>query len=146
MRTLLLSVVLLCCAPGVAGRQSPAPTTDIKVDQVGYLPEAPKVAMVVSGAAADRFVVRRLADGKIVFRGKLAAPAPEADSGDDVRTADFSPLKEKGRFYIDVPGVGVSWPFTVAPDAYSRAFYLAMRSFYGQRCGTSVDLGPEFPL
>jgi endoglucanase len=146
MRTLLLSVVLLCCAPGVAGRQSPAPTTDIKVDQVGYLPEAPKVAMVVSRTTAHTFIVRRSGDGKIVFRGKLAAPAPEADSGDDVRTADFSPLKEKGRFYIDVPGVGVSWPFTVAPDAYSRAFYLAMRSFYGQRCGTSVDLGPEFPL
>ena len=28
----------------------------------------------------------------------------------------------------------------------SRApFYLAMRSYYGQRCGTAVDLGPEFP-
>jgi endoglucanase len=145
MRTVLLSVILLCCVPGVAGRQSPAPTTDIKVDQVGYLPQAPKVAMVVSGAAADGFVVRRVGDGTIVFRGKLSAPALDANSGDAVRTADFSPLNEKGKFHIDVPGVGVSWPFTIAPDAYSRAFYLAMRSFYGQRCGTSVDLGPEFP-
>ena len=145
MRALSFSVILLCCVPGVAGRQSPAPTTDIKVDQVGYLPEAPKIAMVVSGAAADTFVVRRVRDGKIVFRGKLTAPAAEASSGDEVRTADFSSLQETGRLYIDVPGVGVSWPFTVGPDAYSRAFYLAMRSFYGQRCGTSVDLGPEFP-
>jgi endoglucanase len=145
MRILLLSVVLLLCVSSLGGWQPPAPTTDIKVDQVGYLPEAPKVAMVVSGAAADSFVVRRFGDGKIVFRGKLSAPAADASSGDAVRTADFSPLKEKGRFYIDVPGVGVSWPFLVAPDAYSRAFYLAMRSFYGQRCGTAVDLGPEFP-
>jgi len=28
----------------------------------------------------------------------------------------------------------------VAKDAYSRAWYLAMRSFYGQRCGIAVDL------
>ena len=26
-----------------------------------------------------------------------------------------------------------------------HTYYLAMRGFYGQRCGTAVDMGPEFP-
>jgi endoglucanase len=145
MRDLLVSLVLSLCVAGLVGQPSPTPTTDIKVDQVGYLPAAPKVAMVVSKTAADTFLVRRFGEGKIVFRGRLSTPAADANSGDNVQAADFGPLREKGRFYIDVPGVGVSWPFLVAPDAYSRVFYLAVRSFYGQRCGTPVDLGPEFP-
>ena len=50
-----------------------------------------------------------------------------------------------GKYYLEVPGVGRSWEFSIGPDAFARPFYLAMRSYYGQRCGTAVDLGPEFP-
>ena len=89
--------------------------------------------------------MRRAGEGTIAYRGTLSAPAADANSGDAVQAADFSSLSQLGRYYLDVPGVGVSWPFAVGPDVYSRAFYLAMRSFYGQRCGTAVDLGPEFP-
>jgi endoglucanase len=54
-------------------------------------------------------------------------------------------LTKAGAYYLEVPGVGASWPFRIADDVYARAYYLAMRSFYGQRCGTAVDLGKEFP-
>jgi endoglucanase len=101
--------------------------------------------MVAARTAAGAFVVRRVSEGRIVFRGNLSAPAADPSSGDTVQTADFSALKTDGRFCLEVAGVGVSWPFAIAPDAYARTFYLAMRSFYGQRCGTAVDLGPEFP-
>ena len=40
--------------------------------------------------------------------------------------------------------MGRSWEFSIDPHVYARAFYLSMRSYYGQRCGTAVDLGPEF--
>ncbi len=62
-----------------------------------------------------------------------------------MQTADFSSVKENGTYYLDVPGVGKSWSFAIGPDVYSRAFYLTMRAFYGQRCGTAVDLSPDFP-
>lgn len=115
------------------------------MDQAGYLPDAPKLAMVVSARGASDFSLRRSADDSVVFRGKLSRPVMDADSGDQVRAADFTRLKESGRFYLDVPGVGRSWTFAIGRDVYSRAFYLAMRSYYGQRCGVAVDLGPEFP-
>jgi endoglucanase len=145
MRALLLALLLLPVISGQGVGQPRVPAPDIRVDQVGYLSNGPKLAMVAGGTATSTFAVRRFGQGGVVFRGTLSAPAADASSGDRVQTADFSSLMTEGRFYLDVAGVGVSWPFAVAPDAYSRAFYLAMRSFYGQRCGTAVDLGPEFP-
>ena len=121
-----------------------APTTAIKVDQVGYLPNARKIAFVVSSKPAAEFLLRKAEDSAIVFRGRLSAPVSDADSGHRVQLADFSQYQNEGRFYLDVPGVGQSWTFSIGPSVYLRAFYLTMRSFYGQRCGTAVDLGPEF--
>jgi len=140
MRTLLVTF-LAAASLGAASQ----PTTDIKVDQVGYLPGAPKLAMVAAAKPASEFTVRNAANHAVVFKGKLTAPALDADSGDNVQIADFSGLKREGKYYIDVPEAGRSWEFAIGPNVYARAFYLAMRAFYGQRCGTAVDLGPEFP-
>ncbi len=121
------------------------PTLEIKVDQAGYLPAAPKIAIVVSSRAGGEFTIRKSAGDAVVFRGKLGAAAADADSGDRVQTADFSKLTRPGKYYLEVPGAGRSWNFEIGRNVYSRAYYLAMRSYYGQRCGTAVDLGPEFP-
>jgi endoglucanase len=136
----LCGAALLAQAPA-APREGPA----IKVDQAGYLPGAPKVALVAATPPSAAFTVRRASDNRVVFTGTLAAPADDADSGDRVRAADFGAFRQTGRFYLDVAGAGRSWPFSIDPGVYSRAFYLAMRSYYGQRCGTAVDLGAEFP-
>ncbi len=119
-----------------------APTTAIKVDQAGYLSSSPKVALV--SAPGSSFVVKRVGDGATVLQGKLSVPAKDQDTGDTVQAADFTSLKTAGNYYLEIAGVGRSWPFAIGPDVYSRAFYLAMRGFYGQRCGTAVDMGPEF--
>jgi len=115
----------------------------IKVDQVGYLPSAAKVAVVT--AAAKTFEVKRASDNVPVFKGTLGPASLDADTGDSAQIADFTTLHEAGTYYLDVPGVGRSWTFSIRPDVFLRTYYLAMRAFYGQRCGTAVDLGPEFP-
>jgi endoglucanase len=120
------------------------PTTDIKVDQAGYATRGRKLALVAAAAPAETFSVRRADDGSIALEGRLAAPVADADSGDRVQAADLSPLERPGRYRIDVPGVGRSWEFAIGDDVLARPLYLAMRSFYGQRCGTEVDLGPGF--
>jgi len=122
-----------------------APTADIKVDQVGYPPNAPKLAMVASSALAKEFSVRRSGSDAVAFHAKLPEPVREADSGDLVQIADFSKLVKPGRYYLEVPGVGRSWDFSIGADVYANAFYLTMRSYYGQRCGIAVDMGPKYP-
>lgn len=122
-----------------------APAPEIRIDQVGYPTGAPKVALVVSDKAGGEFVVRRARDGRVAFNGRLGDATHDPDSGDRVRAADFSALREPARYVVDVPGVGRSWPFEIGADPYRPIFRLAARAFYGQRCGTAVDMGPDFP-
>jgi endoglucanase len=143
---LVLVGSLVPSASGVAETPSAAPpTTDIKLSQVGYPTRASKLAFVVAKAPAPGFSVVRAADGAPVLTGRLAEPARDADSGDRVQTADFSSLDQPGRYVLVVSGVGRSFEFAIGDNVFARPLYLAMRSFYAQRCGTAVDLGPGFP-
>ena len=139
MRILFLTAFLAISAA------AQAPNAAIRLDQAGYLPAAPKLAFVAADPPAQEFTVRRANDAKIVFRGRLSAPLDDPDAGDRVQTADFSPLRNAGRYYIEVPDIGRSWEFEIGRQVYDRVLHLAMRSYYGQRCGTAVDLGPEYP-
>lgn len=144
-RTLYLIVLAAggCFSFAVQPAASESPVSSIKIDQVGYLLQAPKVALVTGSATT--FSIKRSDTGTVMFKGKLAAPVSDSNSGDQVRTADFSGLRQAGTYYLEVPGVGRSWDFAVDRNVFERTYYLAMRAFYGQRCGTAVDLGPEFP-
>ena len=150
-RDLVVSVLvggILVCAgllawPAVAANGAERATTAIKVDQVGYPLHGPKVALV--GTPSESFEVRRSSDGAVAFRGKLTPQAADPDTGDQVQTADFSSFHEAGNYYLQVPGVGRSWDFALGANVYERTYSMAMLGFYGQRCGTAVDLGPEFP-
>jgi hypothetical protein len=113
-----------------------SPTTDIKVNQAGYLTDASKLAMVVPESTASEFVVRA-ADGSVAFSGSLSSAVEGADSGDRVRRADFSALKTPGRYFLEIPDVGRSWDFKIGPDVYSRVF----RS----RQDPAMRLLPELP-
>ena len=117
-------------------------SASIKLDQVGYPTDAPKIALV--SAPAQTFQVKRSIDNVVMLEGNLSARVADANSGDQLQVADFSALRTSGKYYLEVPGVGRSWTFSIAPEVFSRTYYLAMRAFYGQRCGTAVDLGPEF--
>lgn len=142
MKCAILLPVFLCAAIACGGQQQA--TVAIKVDQVGYLPSAPKIALV--SAAAQTFTVKRVADGHVAFEGTLSSPTHDSDTGDTVQAADFSRLRGAGTYYLEITGVGRSWPFAIGDGIFSRPYYLAMRGFYGQRCGIAVDLGPEFPV
>ena len=138
---ILLSISFLPATGEADGAEEGS--VQISVDQVGYLPGAAKLAMVT--AAAKTFEVKRASDNVTIFQGTLGPASLDADTGDSVQIADFTKLHEEGTYYLDVPGVGRSWTFAIRRDVFSHTYYLAMRAFYGQRCGTAVDLGPEFP-
>lgn len=138
---LLLVLVFSLSVEGKA-RGAEIGSVQIKVE-VGYLPDGEKLAVVTT--AAKTFEVRRASDNVAVFSGALGPASADADTGDSVQIAEFTKLNEPGTYYLDVPGVGRSWTFAIKRDVFSHTYYLAMRAFYGQRCGTAVDLGSEFP-
>ena len=129
-----------CCALilslSVAAAQAEE-SSRIRLNTVGYLPDQPKVASVLSGAG--RFEVVRTGDGAAVFAGKLAPAALNVDTQEQLAAADFSPLTEPGEYVLDVEGAGESAPFRIARDVYEQPFYLVCRGMYLWRCGTAVS-------
>jgi endoglucanase len=136
--TLWAGIVL---AWGLGATLSAAVSALVRVDQVGYLPTETKYGMVASAAATGAFDVRRVADAVSVYSGTLGASFSDTDSGDTLRTADFSSLTVTGAYYLDVAGVGSSYNFSIDPNAFLNAYKLAFRGFYAQRCGTAVNMG-----
>jgi len=130
-------------ASGVEAAEQAAGQSAIRVDQVGYPLAGVKVAF--TGVAGSAFELRRSSDDKVVFKGKLEGAQTDQNSGDRIQAADFSRFRKPVTYYVSVPGVGRSWSFAIGPHVFDRAYYLAMRGFYGQRCGTAVDMGSEFP-
>jgi endoglucanase len=98
---------LLAATPGasasgqVAAAADSGAVTFIRVNQVGYLPDAPKVAVACSldSARVDRFVVRD-ERGRTVFGPRRATPAPGFGPCVVTHRLDFSALRRPGRYTI----------------------------------------------
>lgn len=110
---------------------------NIRLNSVGYLPDAAKKASVVSESAT--FVVKRASDQKAIFEGKLSEPVLQKDVNQSVRMADFSSLNKNGKYFLETSDGSKSVEFEISPSAYNQAFYTSMRGFYLWRCGTAVQ-------
>jgi endoglucanase len=127
----------------------PPVTGRIHVDQFGYLPDAPKIAVLSdpqrgynaheSYTPAPELEVRRAADGAVVWRGEPRIwnnGAVHESSGDRGWHFDFSAVTEPGRYYIYDPVAGLRSPaFRIAADVYHPALRAAVRTYYYQRLG-----------
>ncbi len=117
----------------------------VRVDQGGYQTGAPKVALAVGAAKVTHALVRPARGGSVMLTIPVGDAVEDSLTGDVVRPVDFTSLDTPGYYIIEIPGVGTSETFPVRDDVYARPLYLAARAFYGQRCGTAVDLGSAFP-
>ena len=111
--------------------------SDIRLNSLGFLPGAQKKATII--AECSNFSVKQASDDAVVYSGAVVGPLHQDDVSQDVWIADFSQVKEKGKFYLDVPGVGRSFDFEIGDKVYDFAFYTTMRAFYLWRCGTAVE-------
>jgi endoglucanase len=131
-RLIVMTVVLLSNMQGALGADS-----DIRLNSLGFLPGMAKRATIA--AKCSGFTLKKSGDGAVVYSGKATGPLTQRDVDQDVWIADFSGVRQKGRFYLDVPGVGRSYDFEIGDEVYDFAFYTAMRGFYLWRCGTAVE-------
>ncbi|MCW2277863.1 glycoside hydrolase family 9 protein [Heliophilum fasciatum] len=133
----------------------------IKVNQVGYMPDAGKKyaylglwmgtagALELPALVGQPFYLISNGTGTIKYTGtvqpRFTADNPVQDNffpdqvpltGEKVYQLDFSDFKEPGHYYIYVPGVGRSWDFRINDDVMGEAFYLHAKGLYHQRSGT----------
>lgn len=119
----------------------------ILVDQFGYRPGDPKVAVIRSPrigfdaamvfAPGAAYEVRRVEDHAPVFAGKLVAwkdGAVQESSGDVGWWFDFSAVDKPGKYYVyDVEMKRRSATFRVDREVYRDMFKSVMRMYYYQR-------------
>src|SRR5690606_5336295 len=113
----------------------------IRINQVGYYPSGPKVAIVINGNEGEFFVVKSDGDEK-VFTGKLGEPVKSPFSEKYGRVADFSTFAEPGEYKLLVSGLGFSDPFEIKENVHKDAADAALKSYYFQRA--SVELTEEY--
>jgi endoglucanase len=122
-----------------SSKTSAAGAGGIYLNQIGFLPDHPKIATVSAGTSS--FLVRSLKDNSVAFRSTLTPQRQDNASGDTVRLSDFSPLKVPGEYRIELDTGVKSDSFPIRNDVYDHALLIMMRSFYRQRCGYDVNLG-----
>ncbi len=125
----------------LAGTLQPAqaqqPAATIHLNQVGFYPAAPKVAIVV-GAAAGPFYLMAPGSTKPVFTGQLGAARYDSLTQQTVRPADFSACRAVGTFVLAVPKVGTSYPFPIQPRVHEAVAQASLKAFYYQRASTAL--------
>jgi len=107
--------------------------TDIRLNSLGFLPGMPKKASIIADCSS--FSAKKAPGGETVYSGKVTGPLHQDDVEQDVWIADFSQVKARGKFYLEVPGVGHSIDFEIGDNVYDFAFYTIMRGLYLWRCG-----------
>jgi endoglucanase len=126
---------LLASTPQSAQAQQPAAT--IHLNQVGFYPAAPKVA-IVERTTTGSFYLTTPGSTKPVFRGQLGAARYDSLTQQTVRPADFSACRAVGTFTLVVPGVGSSYPFHIKPRVHEAVAQASLKAFYYQRASTAL--------
>ncbi|GIH06462.1 hypothetical protein Rhe02_45290 [Rhizocola hellebori] len=133
--------VLLSFAISANPAQADVDTSPVRVNQIGYLAGADKIATIVTTTTTPRaWQVRQASGGASVASGTTTVFGNDRASGDHVHRADFSAFTTPGSYLLWVDGVGQSVPFTISTTAlYPDLGREAMQYFYFHRMGSAVD-------
>ncbi|MFF0558500.1 glycoside hydrolase family 9 protein [Streptomyces sp. NPDC004266] len=116
-----------------------AATTAVRVNQVGYLPDGPKRATVVTTATQALPWQLRNASGALVASGSTVPHGADTPSGQSVQVADFSSYRNTGSGYVLSVDGGSSAPFDIRADLYDTLRSDSMAFFHHQRSGIAID-------
>lgn len=118
--------------------QSADTSGQIKVNQLGFMPSAQKLAVIPASADTNEFHLIEAGTDQQVFSGTLGAAATWAPAKESVRLADFSEFTTEGEYQLRVAGLEDSHPFHIAQDVYQSLNAAAIKAFYFNRSGTDL--------
>jgi len=116
------------------------PSGQIHLNQIGFYPEAEKVAIITAEVSGKFSVVN--VDSKNVFNGNLKRSAQPAFSGKFTAIANFSALTKPGKYILTVPGVGYSFPFEIKASVHKAVANGSIKAYYFMRA--SLPLGEKY--
>ena len=105
----------------------------VRINQLGYLPEATKVAVYMGSGAPAQFTLVDAYTGAEVFRADARPTGPLGQMAATARL-DFSAFQTPGAYRI-VAGDGTSETFPIGPQVYEGAADFVLNYMRQQRCG-----------
>ncbi|MBV6702497.1 glycoside hydrolase family 9 protein [Kitasatospora aureofaciens] len=111
----------------------------VRVNQLGYLPDGPKRATVVSSATAPLAWQLRDASGAQVASGTTVPYGADQASGQSTHLVDFGAYTGTGTGFTLVVGGQASHPFAISAALYDGLRSDSMSFFYQQRSGIAID-------
>jgi endoglucanase len=111
--------------------------TKIRLNQIGYLSGAQKIA-IVPGTATTTFTIVD-ENNTEVFSGELSAANTWEPALESVKIADFSSLSKVGHYKIRVAGIDDQPGFAISQTAYDTLSAAALKSYYLNRAGIALS-------
>ena len=129
------ATLLLISAGSFAQRDSSQ--WKIRLNQIGFYPEAPKIAIILAGKGSS-FSLQTL--GKhTLFTGKLKRSVQPDPAGHYTWVADFSACHQPGDYILAVPGIGNSYPFTISRSVHEKVADASIKAFYYMRASIPLE-------
>jgi len=110
----------------------------IRLNQIGYLPDQSKIAIVLSEESLGQFFVWDVEQKKVVYEGEAVRQDSKTFSGKTAWKVDFSTYSEEGTYELGLSGFGKSYPFTIEKDVFSELSKASLKAFYFQRMSTDL--------
>jgi endoglucanase len=111
--------------------------TNIRLNQIGFYPDAPKTAIVLSGT--DSVFSIQTIEKKTVFKGYLKRSLKPDFAGNYTLIADFTPYHKPGKYIVSVPGIGSSYPFEIKRSALKEVAAASIKAYYFMRASTPLE-------
>ncbi len=111
---------------------------NIKLNQIGYYPQAQKLAAVTGGESGQFYLISS-ATGQTVYTGTLPSAQYWQPAGENVSLADFSDFTSEGTYYVKTNSQ-TSPVFDIKATAmYRDALNGAAKGFYLWRASTPIE-------
>lgn len=147
--TILLDNLSLTCVDDSNATPEPKPIEipNVKINQLGYTPDAMKIAVFGNIEEEDlTFSVVNVDTNETVYEGDMSKRVYNAGADERNSYGDFSEVKEKGTYKVVSSGGAESHTFTIGEDPYPEVFDNVVKMLYLQRCGCELtkDLAGDF--
>lgn len=131
--------VFTCISCSSASSETEIPFTErIRINQIGYYPAAPKIAVVKGTTGSEKFYVVNADLNDTVFSADLSDPRKSPYSGATTFIADFSDVSQEGDFVIVVPELGKSGPVSIKQKVHEGLAKASIKSYYFQRASSEL--------
>ncbi len=110
----------------------------IVTNQIGYRPDAKKIATFRKITNETQFSVVNAQTGAVAYTGELYGRTDNSSAGEVNYLGDFSAVTEPGDYYITCGGLDQSYTFTIGDGVYDNLLDDSVRMMYLQRCGVAI--------